>query len=68
MQGGDRENLSRAVSAHIDGQSSMGKGPNNLEGGISALKRNTAAFVLNSGQAYSALQSAHRCEITARWR
>jgi hypothetical protein len=40
-----------AVLGHIFGQSSIGNGASNIEGGIIALNCNTAAFVLNSGQA-----------------
>jgi hypothetical protein len=60
------EDMRGAVLGHIFGQSSIGNGASNIEGGIIALNCSTAAFVLNSGQAYSALHWRHRFTITAR--
>jgi hypothetical protein len=60
------EDMPGAKSAHMFGQSSMGKGASNIEGGIIALNCITAAFVLNSGHAYSDLHSSQRIETTAR--
>jgi hypothetical protein len=60
------EDMRDAVLGHIFGQSSIGNGASNIEGGIIALNCSTAAFVLNSGQAYSGLHWRHRFTITAR--
>src|SRR5882757_6247502 len=60
------EDVWGATSAHIFGQSSMGNGESNIAAGIIALKCITAALVVNSGHAYSALQSSQRVESTAR--
>jgi hypothetical protein len=66
--GADCEDLSAALLGHMLGQSSMGNGASNIEGGIIALNCTTAAFVLNSGHAYWALQCLHRTKSTARFR
>lgn len=47
--------MSGKTTAHIPGHSSMGNGASNMDGGIIALNCTTAALVLNSGHAYSAL-------------
>jgi hypothetical protein len=59
----DRE----ATFPHIRGQSSMGNGASNIEGGISALNFITAALVLNSGQAYSDLHRSQRFTTIVRF-
>jgi hypothetical protein len=51
----DRERKPGATSADMLGQSSMGNGASNMEGGIIALNFITAALDLNSGHAYSDL-------------
>jgi hypothetical protein len=56
-----------ATGAHMLGQSSMGNGASNIEGGISALNFITAALDLNFGHAYSALQRSQRFTSTARF-
>ena len=56
-----------ARSAPILGQSSMGNGDNNIEGGIIALNSTTAALVLNLGHAYSTLQYLQGSNTTARY-
>src|SRR5258708_2589951 len=62
-----RENMPGATSAHMLGQSSIGNGASNIEGGIIALNCMTAALDLNSGHAYSALQKSQRFATTARF-
>lgn len=62
----DPEDMPGAITVHIFGQSSMGNGASNIDGGIIALNCTTAAFVLNSGHAYSVLHCSHRSETTAR--
>jgi hypothetical protein len=62
-----RENMPGATFAHMLGQSSMGNGASNIEGGIIALNCITAALDLNSGHAYSALQKSQRFAATARF-
>jgi len=62
----DRENMPGATSAHMLGHSSMGNGASSMEGGIIALNCITAAMVLNSGHAYSALHALQRVTTTAR--
>ena len=62
-----RENKSGATFAHMLGQSSMGSGASNIEGGINALNFITAALVLNSGQAYSDLHRSQRFTIIVRF-
>ena len=61
------EDLPGAAVAHMLGQSSMGSGANNIEGGINALNFITAALVLNSGQAYSDLHRSQRLTIIVRF-
>jgi hypothetical protein len=63
----DRENMPGATFAHMRGQSSMGNGASNIEGGISALNFITAALVLNSGQAYSDLHRSQRFTSIVRF-
>jgi hypothetical protein len=63
----DRENIPGAMFAHMLGQSSMGNGASNIEGGIIALNCMTAALDLNSGQAYSDLQRSQRFTTIARF-
>ena len=67
VDGADCEDLSNETSAHMFGQSSIGSGANNIDGGISALNCTSAALVLNSGHPYSDLQWAQRSETTARF-
>ena len=61
------EDMPGAAVAHMLGQSSMGNGASNIEGGISALNFITAALDLNSGHAYSALHRSQRCTSIARF-
>ena len=61
-----REDFEAGSGAMSACQISMGNGASNMEGGIIALNCTTAAFVLNSGQAYFVLQCLHRSETTAR--
>jgi hypothetical protein len=63
----DREDKPGATFPHIRGQSSMGNGASNIEGGISALNFITAALVLNSGQAYSDLHRSQRFTTIVRF-
>jgi hypothetical protein len=49
------------------GQSSMGKGASNIDGGIIALNCTNAALVLNSGHPYSGMQWPQRLETNARF-
>jgi len=56
-----------AAVAHMLGQSSMGNGASNIEGGIRALNFITAALDLNSGHAYSVLHRSQRFANTARF-
>ena len=63
----DRENIPGAMFAHMLGQSSMGNGASNIEGGIIALNCMTAALDLNSGQAYSDLHRSQRFTTIARF-
>ena len=63
----DGEDLSRDTPPHMFGQSSMGKGASNIDGGISALNCTSAALVLNSGHPYSDMQCPQRLETTARF-
>jgi len=51
---------------HMFGQSSMGNGANNIDGGIIALNCTNAAVVLNSGHPYSGMQELQRFETSAR--
>jgi hypothetical protein len=62
-----RENKPGETFAHMLGQSSMGKGASNIEGGIIALNCMTAALDLNSGHAYSASHRPQRLTTTARF-
>jgi hypothetical protein len=62
----DSEDMSGALFVHIFGQSSMGNGARHIEGGIIALNCTTAAFVLNSGHAYSSLHCSHRAKTMVR--
>jgi hypothetical protein len=52
---------------HMFGQSSMGKGASNIDGGIIALNCNNAALLLNSGHPYSGMQWSQRFETNARF-
>jgi hypothetical protein len=52
---------------HMFGQSSMGKGASNIDGGIIALNCTNAALVLNSGHPYSCMQWPQRFETNARF-
>lgn len=52
---------------HMFGQSSMGKGASNIDGGIIALNCTNAALVLNSGHPYSRMQESQRFETSARF-
>jgi hypothetical protein len=52
---------------HMFGQSSMGKGASNIDGGIIALKCTNAALLLNSGHPYSGVQWPQRFETNARF-
>lgn len=63
----DRENMPGATFAHMRGQSSIGNGASNIEGGISALNFITAALVLNSGQTYSDLHRSQRFTSIVRF-
>ena len=63
----DREDKAGATFPHIRGQSSMGNGASNIEGGISALNFITAALDLNSGHAYSPLHRSQRFTTIARF-
>ena len=63
----DCEVISDDTPPHMFGQSSMGSGANNIDGGISALNCTNAALVLNSAHPYSDMQWAQRFEITARF-
>jgi hypothetical protein len=56
-----------ATSAHMLGQSSMGNGASNIEGGIIALNCITAALDLNSAQANSPLHRSQRFTTIARF-
>jgi hypothetical protein len=63
----DFEDKPGATFEHMLGQSSMGNGASNIEGGISALNFITAALDLNSGHAYSPLHSSQRFTTIARF-
>jgi hypothetical protein len=63
----DFEDKPGATFEHMLGQSSMGNGASNIEGGISALNFITAALDLNSGHAYSPLHRSQRFTTIARF-
>jgi hypothetical protein len=52
---------------HTFGQSSIGKGASNIDGGINALNCTNAALFLNSRHPYSGMQPLQRFETTARF-
>jgi hypothetical protein len=52
---------------HMFGQSSMGKGASNIDGGIIALNCSNAALVLNSAHPYCGMQWPQRSETNARF-
>jgi hypothetical protein len=62
-----RENKPGETFAHMLGQSSMGNGASNIDGGISALNFITAALDLNSGHAYSVLHRSQRFATIVRF-
>ena len=62
-----REDGSVDPPPHMFGQSSMGKGASNIDGGIIALNCTNAALVLNSGHPYSGVQESQRFETSARF-
>jgi hypothetical protein len=61
------DDVSVDAPTHTFGQSSMGKGASNIEGGIIALNCTNAALVLNSGHPYSGMQEPQRFETSARF-
>lgn len=64
---GDCEDGSADTAPHIFGQSSMGKGASNIDGGIIALNCSNAALLLNSAHPYSGMQWPQRFETNARF-
>jgi len=62
-----REDGSVDPPPHMFGQSSMGKGASNIDGGIIALNCTNAALVLNSAHPYPGMQESQRFETSARF-